>query len=85
MRNYTVKVVPLWIVYIGIIFKVIMPATATHDSHYCTCLGRLGQIDGKGKYIQCNIASVIVCDIALNIANVNSAIESTSAVERLCE
>jgi hypothetical protein len=85
MRNYTIEVVPLWIVYIGIIFKLILLATATRDSHYCTCLCHLGQIDGQGKYIQSDIAGIIVHDIALNIANVNSAMESTSAVERLCE
>jgi hypothetical protein len=32
----------LWIVYIGVVFKVITLATATHDSHYCTFLGHLG-------------------------------------------
>jgi hypothetical protein len=33
---------PLWIVYIGVVFKAITLATATRDSHYCTCLGHLG-------------------------------------------
>ncbi len=46
-------------------------ATATCDSHYGTCLGHLGWYRGQGKYIQCDIAGVIVGDIALNIANVN--------------
>jgi hypothetical protein len=50
-----------------------MVATARHDSHYCVCLGHLGQIDGQGKYIKCDIAGVIIRDIVLNIANVNSA------------
>jgi hypothetical protein len=27
--------------YIGDVFKAITAATATHDSHYCTCLGHL--------------------------------------------
>ncbi len=31
--------------YIGIVFKVIMLATATRDSHYFTCLGHLGWHD----------------------------------------
>ncbi len=35
----------LWIVYIGVVFKVIMPVTATCDSHYCTFLGHLGCCD----------------------------------------
>ncbi len=52
-----------------------LSATATHDSiDYCTCLGHLGQYHSQGKYIQCDIASVIVRDIALNIANVNWAL-----------
>ncbi len=48
-----------------------LSATAKRD---CTCLGHLGWDDGQGKYIQCNIAVVIGCDIVLNIANVNSAL-----------
>ncbi len=45
------------------------------DSDKCldTCLARLGQYDSQGKYIQCDIAGIIMHDIALNIANVNSA------------
>jgi hypothetical protein len=27
--------------YIDNVFKAKMPVTATHDSHYCTCLGHL--------------------------------------------
>ncbi len=53
-----------------------MLATATRDSHYCTCLGHLGRHDrdriisiGKGKKIGCDNAR----DIVLNIANVNAA------------
>jgi hypothetical protein len=38
-----------------------------------TCLGHLGQFDGQGKYILRDIAGVIVGDITLKIANVNSA------------
>ncbi len=38
-----------------------------------TCLGPLGRFDGQGKYIQRNIVGIIVRDIGLNIANVNSA------------
>ncbi len=49
----------------------ITPVTATN---VFTCLGYLGQYDGQGKYIQRDNAGVIVCDIALNIANVNSAL-----------
>jgi hypothetical protein len=45
-----------------------LSATATHD---CTCLGHLGQYDGQGKYIQRDIAGIIVRNIALNMANVN--------------
>jgi hypothetical protein len=48
----------------------IMPATATS---VFTCLGHLGQYDNQGKYIKRDIAGVMVRDIALNIANVNSA------------
>ncbi len=55
-----------------------MPATATWDSHYCTCLGHLGHCDrdriisiGQGEKIR----RVKACDIAfnfvLNITNVN--------------
>ena len=33
------------IVYIGVEFKAITPATATGDSNYCTCLGHLGRRD----------------------------------------
>ena len=51
-----------------------LSATATRNSHYCTCLGHLGQYHGQGKYIQCNIAIAIVRDITLNIVNVNSAL-----------
>jgi hypothetical protein len=47
-----------------------MSVTATHDF---TCLGHLGRHDGQGKYIWCDIADIIVYDIALNFANVNSA------------
>jgi hypothetical protein len=60
-----------WIVYIGVVFKAITQATATRDSHYRTCLGHLGQIDSQGKYIQCDIAGVLMPNIALNIADVN--------------
>ena len=45
-------------------------ATATRD---CTCLGHLGRYDGQGKYIPHDIAGVIMGNIVLNIANVNSA------------
>ncbi len=45
-------------------------ATVTHD---CTCLGHLGQYKSQGEYIQHYIAGVIMHNIALNIANVNSA------------
>jgi hypothetical protein len=48
--------------------------TVTHDSHYCTCLGPLVRIDSQGKYIKCNIAGAIVRDIAISIANVNTAL-----------
>ncbi len=75
-KNNKICLRPLWIVYIGVVFKVIMLATATHDSHYCTCLGLLGHCDkdtiisiGQGKYVRCDIA----WDITLNIANVNTA------------
>ncbi len=46
----------LWIVYIGEVCRATLSATATHDSHYCTYLGHLGQHDtdkmvsiGQGK------------------------------------
>jgi hypothetical protein len=52
----------------------------TRQSRDCTCLGHLGQCDtdriisiGQGKYIGRDIAGVIMCDISLNFANVNSA------------
>ncbi len=48
---------------------VIMPVTATS---VFTCLGCLWRFDGQGKYIQRDIVGIIVRDIALNIANVNS-------------
>jgi hypothetical protein len=60
-----------------------LSATATRDSHYSTCLGHLGQYHGQGKYIQCDIAGVIMRDIALNIANVNSAYPDN--VEHVCK
>jgi hypothetical protein len=51
--------------------------TVTRD---CTCLGHLGQQDtdriisiGQGKYIRHYIAGVIICNVALNFANVNLA------------
>jgi hypothetical protein len=47
--------------------KLLVTATVTLGSD------RLGQFDGQGKYIQYDITGVIVCDIALNIANVKSA------------
>jgi hypothetical protein len=53
-----------------------LSAIATHDSHYSSCLGHLGQYHGQGKYIQRNIVGVIVGDITLNIANVNSALKA---------
>jgi hypothetical protein len=63
-------------IYIGIVFKAIMPATATGDSHYCTCLGHFEHCNrdriisiGQGKYIRCEISRNIV----LNIASVNTA------------
>jgi hypothetical protein len=37
-------------VYIGYDFKAIMPATATHDSRYCTCLVNLGQCRHRHLY-----------------------------------
>ncbi len=48
------------------------------DSHLgqrdkCLYLPYLGRFDGQGKYIQRNIVGIIVRDIGLNIANVNSA------------
>ncbi len=30
-----------------------MPATATYDSHYCTCLGHLGWHDQNGNDPNC--------------------------------
>jgi hypothetical protein len=39
----------------------------------CPSLSHLVRYDGQGRYIQCDIAGIIMCDIALNIANVNSA------------
>jgi hypothetical protein len=36
-------------VYIGNVFKAKMPATATRDRHYCTCLGHLGQRTKNSK------------------------------------
>ncbi len=42
-------------VYIGNVFKVIMPATATRDSHFCTCLGHLGWHDTD------RITSILCC------------------------
>jgi hypothetical protein len=55
--------------------KLLVTATVTLGSatSVFSCLGCLGQFDGQGKYIQHDIMGVIVCDIALNIANVNSA------------
>ncbi len=32
-------------VSIGDVYKAKMQATVTHNSHYCTCLGHLGQRD----------------------------------------
>ena len=40
-----------------------------------SCLGRVGLFDGQGKYIQCDIAGIIMCNIVLNIANVNLALD----------
>jgi hypothetical protein len=45
-------------------------ATATHDFTY---LGHLGRHDGQGEYKWYDIAGIIVRDIAVNFANVNSA------------
>jgi hypothetical protein len=55
--------------------KLLATATVTLGSvtSVFTCLGGLGQFDSQGKYIQHDITGIIVCDIALNIANVNSA------------
>ncbi len=44
-----------WIVYIGVVFKAIMSATATCDSHYCTCLGHLGYCD-RDRIIYISVA-----------------------------
>ncbi len=49
-RHMTVSIVLAlapWVshFYIGIVFKAIMPATATHESDHCTCLGPLGWPD----------------------------------------
>jgi hypothetical protein len=53
-----------------------LSATATGDSDYSTCLGHLGQYHSQGQYIKRDIVGIIVCDTALNIANVNSAYDS---------
>jgi hypothetical protein len=77
----------LWIVYIGVVLKAIMLATATCDSHYCTCLGHLGRCDrdriisiGQGKKIRCNIALDIMFDIANVVASLSVTKFITSIV-----
>jgi hypothetical protein len=67
------------IVYTGVVFKAITLATATHVSHYCTCLGHIGHCYreriisfAQGKQIRRKNTCDIVFDI-LNIANVNTA------------
>jgi hypothetical protein len=54
--------------------------TVTGDIIYCTCLVHLGRRDtdrivsiGQGKSIEDDIARDMVCNITLNIANVNMA------------
>ncbi len=65
----------LWIVYIGAVFEVITPATATYDSHYCTCLGHLGHCD-RDRIISIYVAlpkvakasKVSHCHVSLSLA-----------------
>jgi hypothetical protein len=52
----SLKVFSLNLVYIGNVFKVIMPATATRDGHSCTCLGHLGQ-HNRDRIISISVAS----------------------------
>jgi hypothetical protein len=42
-------------VYIGVVFKVITLATATRESHYCTCLGHIGHCN-RDKIISIYVA-----------------------------
>ncbi len=51
-----IQIIEYKFVYMGIVFKAIMPATGTCDSHNFTCLGHFGCCDrdkiistGQGK------------------------------------
>jgi len=64
--------------YVGDVFKAKMPATATSESHYCTCLGHLGWRNtnrivsiGQGMQGRHGIMDNIASVIGLNFANVN--------------
>jgi len=68
---------------IGEVFRMKTPATATHDSHYYTCLGHLGQLNtdriisiGQGKYSSdCHIL-LLLTFLNTNFANVNMSLNS---------
>jgi hypothetical protein len=65
--------------------SAIMPATMTHDSNYCTCLGQLGRCNrdriisilcyatqgGQGKYSNDFCVSLLPTVLLTNFANVN--------------
>jgi len=70
------RIVTLHLV-IPFISMVTAPATATRDSHHCTCLGHLGRKDKKYKwsYLYCPAQGVAVTDvITLTFANGNTAL-----------
>ncbi len=74
---------------IGNVFKAKIPVTALHGSHYCTCLGHLGQHDryriisffvalpkvAKGSTITCcHMPVTVACVITLTFADGNKAL-----------
>ncbi len=77
-----------WIVYIGVLLSAKLSATATRDSHYCACLDHLGW-SNTDSIISISVAlpnfakastsvslshAVVADVIALNLANVNTAL-----------
>jgi hypothetical protein len=41
LRRQLKHLAQLWIIHIGKVCKATLSATATRNSHYCTCLGHL--------------------------------------------
>jgi hypothetical protein len=64
----------------GNVFKAIMPAAVTCDSHYCTCLGHFGGVTQIGSFLFYvplpKVAVACRCRLAVSPANITHVNEA---------